>query len=74
MASFVSALFADRILKRLWKLTIAFLICPKTSGSEAPRQQGGASRKGNFILIVPLDPAYIAGLAGHSPVSREGRW
>jgi hypothetical protein len=27
---------------------------------EAPRLQGGASRKGNFILIVPLDPAYPA--------------
>jgi hypothetical protein len=25
---FVSALFADEILKRLWKLTIAFFICP----------------------------------------------
>ena len=45
--------------------------------SEAPRPQGGASRarsgeqeasKGNFILIVPLDPAYKAGLAGYLPV------
>jgi len=34
---------------------------------EAPRPQGGASRKGNFIYIVPLDPAYKAGLAGHLP-------
>jgi hypothetical protein len=32
--------------------------------SEAPRPQGGASRKGNTLLIVPLDPAYKAGLAG----------
>jgi len=31
--------------------------------SEAPRPQGGASRKGNLIYIVPLDPAYPA-LAG----------
>ena len=37
---------------------------------EAPRPQGGASRKGNFILIVPLDPAYKAGLVGHLPVKR----
>ena len=34
---------------------------------EAPRPQGGASRKGNFVHIVPLDPAYKAGLAGHVP-------
>ena len=27
---------------------------------EAPRPHRGASRKGNFILIVPLDPAYPA--------------
>jgi hypothetical protein len=36
--------------------------------SEAFRPQGGASRKGNTVLIVPLDPAYKAGLAGHLPV------
>jgi hypothetical protein len=30
--------------------------------------KGGASRKGNLIYIVPLDPAYKAGLAGHLPV------
>ena len=29
--------------------------------SEAPRRQGGASRKGNFVHIVPLDPAYKQG-------------
>jgi len=29
-----------------------------------PRPAGGASRKGNLIYIVPLDPAYKAGLAG----------
>jgi hypothetical protein len=28
--------------------------------------KGGASRKGNLIYIVPLDPK--AGLAGHLPV------
>ena len=32
--------------------------------NEAPRQKGGASRKGNFINIVPLDPAYKTGLRG----------
>jgi hypothetical protein len=36
---------------------------------EAPRPQGGASRKGNFVHIVPLDPAYKAGLAGHVPAN-----
>jgi len=39
--------------------------------NEAPRPQGGASRKGNLIYIVPLDPAYKAGLAGHLPVKRR---
>jgi len=34
---------------------------------ETPRPQGGVSRKGNFIYIVPLDPAYKAGLGGHVP-------
>jgi len=34
---------------------------------EAPRLQDGASRKGSFVNIVPLDPAYKAGLAGHVP-------
>jgi len=38
---------------------------------EAPRPQGGASRKGNLIYIVPLDPAYKAGLAGHLPVKAQ---
>jgi len=28
----------------------------------------GASRKRNTVLIVPLDPAYKVGLAGHLPV------
>jgi len=36
--------------------------------SEAPRPQAGASRIGNIVLIVPLNPAYKAGLAGHFPV------
>jgi hypothetical protein len=40
---------------------------------EAPRPQGGASRKGNFIHIVPLHPAEKAGLAGHVPVKID-RW
>ena len=37
---------------------------------EAPRPQGGASRRGSFVRIVPLDPAYKAGLAGHLPVKK----
>ncbi len=40
---------------------------------EAPRPQGGASRKGNFVHIVPLDPAYKAGLAGHVPVKVKNK-
>jgi hypothetical protein len=36
--------------------------------SEAPRSQGGASRRGSLVHIVPLDPAYKAGFAGHVPV------
>ena len=45
--------------------------------SEAPRPQAGASRarsgerkasKRNIVLIVPLDPACMAGLVGHLPV------
>jgi len=33
-----------------------------------PAHRAGASRKGNLIYIVPLDPAYKAGLAGYLPV------
>jgi len=36
--------------------------------AKLPAHKGGASRKGNFIYIVPLDPASKAGLAGHLPV------
>ena len=50
----------------------------KHLSSEVPRPQGGASRarsgeqnvsKGSFVHIVPLDPAYKAGLAGHVPAN-----
>jgi len=50
-------------------LLCIWVIDPSTLNSEAPRLQGGASRKGNLIYIVPLDPAYKAGLAGHLPVT-----
>jgi hypothetical protein len=40
------------------------------SKSEAPRPEGGASRQCNIIHIVPLYPAYKAGLAGHLPVKK----
>jgi hypothetical protein len=33
----------------------------------------GASRKGSFVHIVPLDPAYKAGLAGHVPAKEKIR-
>ena len=39
----------------------------QSTESEAPRLQAVASRKGNVVLIVPLDPANKAGLAGHLP-------
>ena len=51
------------------------------SSMEARRPEGAASRarsgeqnvsQGNFILIVPLDPAYKAGLTGHLPAT-EGK-
>jgi hypothetical protein len=42
-------------------------LAEETVGFEAPRPQGGASRKGNFVDIVPLNPAYKPGLAGHVP-------
>jgi hypothetical protein len=42
--------------------------------SEVPRPQGGTSRRGSFIHIVPLDPAYKAGLAGHVPVKKATRY
>ena len=47
--------------------------------SEAPHPQRGASRarsgeqnasQENIIYIVPLDPAYKAGLAGHLPAAK----
>jgi hypothetical protein len=39
---------------------------------EAPRPyKGGASRRGNFVHIVPLDPDCKAGLAGHVPVNQS---
>jgi hypothetical protein len=58
---------------KLWRVSFR---CPL---SEAPRPQAGASRarsgerdasKGNIILIVPLDPAHKAGLAGHLPAKK----
>jgi hypothetical protein len=39
----------------------------KYEQSEAPRSQRAASRRGSLLHIVPLDPAYKAGLAGHVP-------
>jgi hypothetical protein len=41
--------------------------------TEAPRPQGEASRRGNCLHIVPLDPAYpaSAGLAGHVPAEEN---
>jgi hypothetical protein len=52
------------VQKALTLCSMQFGIC------EAPRPQGGASRKGNLIYIVPLDPAYKAGLAGHLPANK----
>jgi hypothetical protein len=41
---------------------------------EAPRPQAGASRKGNVVHIVPLDPAYKAGLVWHLPVKNKSKF
>ena len=40
---------------------------------EAARPQAGASRKGNIVLIVPLDPAYKRGLRGTCRSNVMGR-
>ena len=53
-----------RFQQKAWGQKETFV---KYRQSEAPRPQAGASRKGNIVLIVPLDPAYEAGLAGHLP-------
>jgi len=39
----------------------------RVQGVKLPAE-GRASRKGSFVHIVPLDPAYKAGLVGHVPV------
>ena len=41
---------------------------PLLISSEASRPRAGASRERNTVLIVPLDPACKAGLAGHLQV------
>jgi len=38
-----------------------------------PAHRAAASRKGNFILMVPLDPAYKAGLTGHLPAKEPDK-
>jgi hypothetical protein len=55
------------------------LLSLRSQNGEAPRPQGGASRarsgeqdasKRNSIHVVPLNPAYKAGFAGHAPAKR----
>jgi hypothetical protein len=49
-------------------------MCPRghrIRENESPCPQGGASRKRNLVYIVPLDPAYKAGLTGHLPVKER---
>jgi len=43
----------------------------KLPAHRASRARSGEqdASKGNFIHIVPLNPAYKAGLAGHAPVN-----
>jgi hypothetical protein len=36
-----------------------------------PAHKAGLPGREIFILIVPLDPAYKAGLAGHLPVNKK---
>jgi len=38
--------------------------------AKLPAHRAGASRRGSFIHIVPLHPAYNAGLAGHVPAKK----
>ncbi len=45
----------------------ADIITQPAQKSEALRPQGGASRRGSFVDIVPLVSAYKSGLAGHVP-------
>ena len=35
-------------------------------------RHGGASRRGSFLHIVPFDPTYKAGFAGHVPAKEVG--
>jgi hypothetical protein len=71
----IPPIVASRLLATLdiFQNIILYLWCklsqntPHLVNNEAPCPQGRASRKGNFIYIVPLDPAYKAGLAGHLP-------
>ena len=45
--------------------------CPQVGASRARSGEPDAS-KGSFVHIVPLNPAYKAGLAGHAPVRMSG--
>ena len=37
-----------------------------------PAHRAGASRRGSYVRIVPFNPAYKAGLAGHVPANPQG--
>jgi hypothetical protein len=54
--------------------TVSVLKLPGPASAEAATRrqaQAGTSRKGNIVLIVPLDPAYPAmDRTGHLPVNR----
>ena len=39
------------------------------AGASRPRSGEQNVSQGNLIYIVPIDPAYKAGLAGHLPVT-----
>ncbi|MGA2467146.1 MAG: hypothetical protein ABSH06_22700 [Thermodesulfobacteriota bacterium] len=55
---FISAFFADEIPKRLWKLIIAFFICPKTSGIQLGREVVCPDRI-QIGLDNPIDYCYL---------------
>jgi hypothetical protein len=60
--------FCKRKLKKPLLQSIWKIIELAARNYEAPRPyKGGASQRGNFVHIVPLDPDCKAGLAGHVP-------
>ena len=62
-------MWVQRILKGV---SLCILRARQTETSEASCPQGGASRKGNFVQIMPLNAAYKAGLARRASAGAAG--